>query len=62
MPMPDGTDFYQRTLTDVGAAGPDRAQGGLYLLLPPKYQGAFPAYYAFRSATYNVLLFFRARC
>ena len=33
------TDFYQRTLTDVGAAGPDRARGGLYLLLPPDYEG-----------------------
>ncbi|MET4722221.1 hypothetical protein ABIF63_006327 [Bradyrhizobium japonicum] len=28
------TDFFQRTLTDVGAVGPDRARGGLYLLLP----------------------------
>jgi hypothetical protein len=33
------TDFYQRCLTDVGAAGPDRGKGGLYLLLPPGYQG-----------------------
>jgi len=33
------TDFYQRTLTDVGAAGPDRSQGGLYLLLPPVVPG-----------------------
>jgi len=54
------TDFYQRTLTDVGAAGPDRAQGGLYLLLPPGYQGPVPGgYYAFQSSTYNVFLFFR---
>ena len=36
------TDFYQRTLTDVGAAGPDRARGGLYLLLPPDYEGIVP--------------------
>lgn len=28
------TDFFQRTLTDVGAIGPDRGRGGLYLLLP----------------------------
>ena len=42
------TDFYQRTLTDVGAAGPDRGQGGLYLLLPPGHQGPIPGgYYAF---------------
>jgi hypothetical protein len=32
------TDFFQRTITDVGAIGPDRARGGLYLLLSPGYQ------------------------
>ena len=54
------TDFYQRTLTDVGAAGPDRARGGLYLLLPPDYEGVVPGgYFAFKSSTYNVFLFFR---
>jgi len=31
------TDFFQKTITDVGAIGPDRARGGLYLLLPPDY-------------------------
>ncbi len=54
------TDFYQRTITDVGAMGPDRARGGLYLLLPPDYQGHVPAgYFSFKSSTYNVFLFFR---
>jgi hypothetical protein len=54
------TDFFQRTITDVGAIGPDRARGGLYLLLPPGYQGHVPnAYFAFESSTYNVFLFFR---
>ena len=54
------TDFYQRTLTDVGAAGPDRGQGGLYLLLPPGYREPVPGgYFAFQSLTYNVFLFFR---
>ncbi|MEE1919126.1 DUF1254 domain-containing protein [Pseudomonas asiatica] len=54
------TDFFQRTITDVGAVGPDRARGGLYLLLPPDYQGHVPSgYYAFKSPTYNVFLFFR---
>jgi hypothetical protein len=54
------TDFMQRTLTDVGAAGPDLARGGLYLLLPPDYDGPIPGgYYTFRSRTYNVFLFFR---
>lgn len=54
------TDFFQRTITDVGAIGPDRGQGGLYLLLPPGYAGQVPGgYFAFTSATYNVFLFFR---
>jgi hypothetical protein len=54
------TDFFQRTITDVGAIGPDRARGGLYLLLPPGYRGHVPAgYFAFTSSTYNVFLFFR---
>ena len=54
------TDFFQRTISDVGAIGPDRARGGLYLLLPPGYQGHVPdSYFAFESSTYNVFLFFR---
>jgi len=54
------TDFFQRTITDVGAIGPDRARGGLYLLLPPGYDGHVPGgYFTFRSSTYNVFLFFR---
>jgi len=54
------TDFFQRTITDVGAIGPDRARGGLYLLLPPDYAGHVPSgYFVFRSSTYNMFLFFR---
>lgn len=47
-------------ITDVGAIGPDRARGGLYLLLPPGYDGEVPqGYFVFESRTYNVFLFFR---
>ncbi|SNS61077.1 DUF1254 domain-containing protein [Tropicimonas sediminicola] len=54
------TDFFQRTITDVGAIGPDRARGGLYLLLPPGYDGHVQSgYFTFESSTYNVFLFFR---
>ena len=35
-------DFWGRYVTDVGNAGPDRGQGGKYLLLPPGYTGAVP--------------------
>ena len=54
------TDFFQRTLVDVGKAGPDRGRGGLYLLLPPNYQGPVPdGYFTYTSSTYNVMMFFR---
>ena len=54
------TDFWQRALTDVGVGGPDKGQGGLYLLLPPDYDGPVPSgYNTFRSPTYNVFLFWR---
>ncbi len=54
------TDLFQRTITDVGAIGPDRARGGLYLLLPPDYDGEIPqGYFALKSKTFNVMLFFR---
>ncbi len=29
-------DFWQRPLCDVGFAGPDKGQGGKYLILPPE--------------------------
>ncbi|MCJ7582762.1 MAG: DUF1254 domain-containing protein, partial [Candidatus Aminicenantes bacterium] len=53
-------DYWQNTISDVGAAGPDRARGGLYLLLPPDYQGHVPAgYFAVKSSTYQCHVFFR---
>lgn len=54
------TDVQQNTITDVGALGPDRAGGGLYLLLPPNWAGEVPkGYFSFESKSYNVFLFFR---
>lgn len=45
---------------DVGNAGPDKGQGGKYLLLPPGYDGDVPdGYFVLRSPTYGNLLFFR---
>ena len=67
-------DMFQRPITDVGYPGPDRGQGGKYLLLPPDYEGALDndvmykkapsedpdMYYTYRSKTYGVFLFWRA--
>jgi hypothetical protein len=65
-------DFWQRPLTgptiddhtfvgDVGFAGPDKGEGGKYLLLPPGYKGEVPdGYFVYRSRTNNIFVFWRA--
>ncbi len=35
-------DMWFRWILDFGAAGPDRGQGGKYLVLPPDYHGPLP--------------------
>ena len=35
-------DFWQRSLTDIGLAGPDKSQGAKYFLVPPGYKGEIP--------------------
>ncbi|MFJ7281731.1 DUF1254 domain-containing protein [Pseudomonas sp. NPDC099000] len=47
-------DFWYRYVTDLGNAGPDKGQGGKYLLLPPDYEGQVPeGYHVFKSRTFN---------
>jgi len=54
-------DFWHRPLTDVGFVGPDKGEGGKYLILPPDYEGEPPeGYFTFTSDTYNVFVFWRA--
>jgi hypothetical protein len=54
-------DFWQRYVGDIGNAGPDRGQGGTYLLLPPGYTGDVPdGFFPLRSRTYGNLLAVRA--
>jgi hypothetical protein len=53
-------DVWGRYITDVGNAGPDKGQGGTYLLLPPGYTGEVPdGFFVARSATYGNFLGFR---
>ena len=48
-------DMWMRYVGDVGNAGPDRGQGGRFLVLPPGYEGDAPdGYHVFRSKTYGV--------
>ena len=54
------SDFWSRFVTDVGRTGPDRGDGGKYLLLPPNYSGPIPnGYLVLRSRTYANAIFFR---
>jgi len=46
-------DAYFRFVVDMGAPGPDRGQGGKYLILPPGYEGAVPdGYFTARSTSF----------
>ncbi|MFG5859733.1 DUF1254 domain-containing protein [Metapseudomonas sp. CR1201] len=55
-------DAWQRPIEDVGRIGPDRGEGGKYLIVPPGYTGALPdeGYIIRNAATFNGLLFLRA--
>jgi len=53
-------DAWFRYVADFGNAGPDRGQGGKFLLVPPGYEGDIPdGYYVARSATYGNWLAWR---
>lgn len=48
-------DMWERYVGDVGMAGPDKGQGGKYLVIPPGYKGEVPDdYHVFNSRTYGV--------
>jgi hypothetical protein len=48
-------DFWQRPITDTGQTGPDRGQGGKFLILGPEHPNMDPTgYFVFRSPTNNV--------
>ena len=50
-------DMWWRWVIDFGLPGPDRGEGGKYLLLPPGYDGPLPegGYYIARARTNRVL-------
>lgn len=54
-------DFWQRAIIDMGQTGPDKGQGGKYLVLPPGAEPPADAgkYYLAKSETMNVLVGFR---
>lgn len=49
-------DFWFQHVIDFGRPGPDRGQGGKFLLIPPDYDGPLPdsGFHVAKSSTYNV--------
>ena len=53
-------DHWFQYVADFGRVGPDKGQGGKYLLLPPGYEGEVPeGYFICRAKTYGNLVFWR---
>jgi len=53
-------DAWFRYMGDVGPFGPDKGQGGKFLVIPPDYKGDIPkGYFVVKSRTYKVWLFMR---
>jgi hypothetical protein len=55
-------DMWFSWIIDIGYPGPDRGEGGKYLLVPPGYEGALPegGYFIAKSKTNRVLYAARA--
>jgi hypothetical protein len=53
-------DMWMRYVGDIGNAGPDKGQGGKFLILPPGFEGEVPeGYHVYRSKTYGVWFLIR---
>jgi len=54
-------DAWFRYLSDIGPMGPDKGQGGNYLVVPPDYEGELPdEYFIVKSPSYRIFTFMRA--
>jgi len=55
-------DAWFRWVIDVGLPGPDRGEGGKYLIVPPGYKGALPegGFNVAHSRTNHIVWFFRS--
>jgi hypothetical protein len=53
-------DAWFRYVEDIGPFGPDKGQGGAFLVIPPDYEGDLPSgYFNVRPRTYRVWVFMR---
>lgn len=55
-------DHWFRWVTDIGLPGPDRGEGGKYLIVPPGYDGQLPegGFYVARARTNTIVWFGRS--
>lgn len=55
-------DVYMRYVTDIGFAGPDKGEGGKFLIVPPGYKGALPeeGYFVIQAPSYMNWFLLRA--
>ncbi len=55
-------DYWFRWVIDLGLPGPDRGEGGKYLIVPPGYQGPLPdgGFFVAHARTTRVLWFARS--
>ncbi len=55
-------DFWFRWVGDFGLAGPDKGQGGKFLLVGPDYEGVLPedGYFVYSSRMNHITMLFRA--
>jgi hypothetical protein len=55
-------DYWFRWVTDIGLPGPDRGEGGKYLIVPPGYDGPMPegGFFVGHAGTTRVVWFGRA--
>jgi hypothetical protein len=54
-------DMWGRWVVDVGLTGPDKGEGGKYLLVPPDYEGDVPeGYFVVRPKTFEMYLGWRS--
>lgn len=53
-------DMWFKFVTDLGFMGPDKGEGGKFLLLPPDYKGEIPkGYFVVHSPTYSIWIAWR---
>src|SRR4029453_9674438 len=51
-------DYWFRWVIDIGLPGPDRGEGGKYLVLPPGYEGLVPSGFNIARARTSLVIWF----